>query len=104
MKADLHNHSYYSDGVLSPKELVIIANDVGCDLFSLTDHDTTLGLSEAQLESDKLGLRLVNGVEISAFWKNRAIHIIGLGIDINSDILQNGLSFNQELRKVRAKK
>ena len=104
MKADLHNHSYYSDGVLSPSELVEESNKAGCDLFSLTDHDTTEGIIEAQLEADKLEVTLINGVEISAFWHNMAIHIVGLGIDINSDILQNGLEHNRELRKVRAEK
>jgi len=104
MKADLHSHSYYSDGVLSPKELVILAKESGCDMFSLTDHDTTQGIPEAQLESAALGLKLINGVEISAFWQNSAIHIVGLGIDIDNDILQTGLEFNQKLRMDRAKK
>ena len=104
MKVDLHNHSYFSDGVLSPSEIVRLASDAGCDLFSLTDHDTTHGIAEAKDEADKLGLNLVNGVEISAFWRNSAIHIVGLGIDIDNDELQVGLEFNQTLRKQRAKK
>jgi len=104
MKADLHNHSYYSDGVLSPREVVKLASEAECDLFSLTDHDTTDGIVEAQLEADKLNLNLINGVEISALWRNMAIHILGLGIDINNDILQTGLEHNQKLRKERAEK
>jgi 3',5'-nucleoside bisphosphate phosphatase len=104
MKADLHNHSYYSDGVLSPTALVRLANKADCDLFSLTDHDTTDGIAEAQLEADKIGLNLVNGVEISAFWRNMAIHIVGLGIDLNNDMLQTGLEFNKALRRERAEK
>jgi len=104
MKADLHNHSYYSDGVLSPSEVVQLASEAECDLFSLTDHDTTDGIAEAQLEANKLNLNLINGVEISAFWRNMAIHILGLGIDINNDILQTGLEHNQKLRKERAEK
>jgi 3',5'-nucleoside bisphosphate phosphatase len=104
MKADLHNHSYYSDGLLSPSELVRLASKAGCDLFSLTDHDTTDGIAEAKLEADKVSLNLINGVEISAFWRNMAIHIIGLGVDINNDELQTGLEHNQELRKNRAEK
>ena len=62
MKADLHNHSYFSDGVLSPREIVRLASDASCDLFSLTDHDTTNGIAEAQLEAEKIGLKLVHGV------------------------------------------
>ena len=104
MKADLHNHSYYSDGFFSPAEVVKFAYEAGCDLFSLTDHDTTEGIAEAQVEADKLGLELLNGVEISAFWRSMAIHIIGLGIDIDNDILQAGLEHNRDLRKVRAEK
>ncbi len=104
MKADLHNHSYFSDGFLSPTELVKNAVSANCDLFALTDHDTTDGLVEAQLVSDKEGLKIINGVEISALWRNRAIHIIGLGIEIENDILQAGLDFNKELRKKRAEK
>ena len=104
MNVDLHNHSYYSDGVLSPSQVVKMASEAECDLFSLTDHDTTNGIAEAQLEADKLKLNLVNGVEISALWRNMAIHILGLGIDINNDILQTGLEHNQKLRKERAEK
>ena len=104
MKADLHNHSYYSDGFLSPSEVVKLSSKAGCDLFSLTDHDTTEGIAEANSEAKKLDLRFINGVEISAFWRNSAIHIVGLGIDIDSDILQSGLEFNRLLRKERAEK
>ena len=104
MKADLHNHSYYSDGVLSPSEVVRLASKAGCDLFSLTDHDTTDGIAEAKLEADKVSMNFINGVEISAFWRNMAIHIIGLGVDINNNELQTGLKHNQELRKIRAEK
>ena len=104
MKADLHNHSYYSDGLLSPSELVRLASKANCDLFSLTDHDTTDGLAEARLEADKVDLNLINGVEISAFWRNMAIHIVGLGVDVDNDILQAGLMHNKELRKIRSEK
>ena len=104
MKVDLHNHSNYSDGFFSPGEVVKFAYDAGCNLFSLTDHDSTDGICEAQLEASKLGLKLIHGVEISAFWRNMTIHIIGLGIDIDNDILQTGLKHNRDLRLVRAEK
>ena len=104
INVDLHNHSYYSDGFFSPAEVVKFAYEADCDLFSLTDHDTVEGITDAQLEADKLGIRLINGVEISAFWRNMAIHIVGLGVDINNDKLLTGLAHNQQLRKDRAKK
>jgi len=104
MKVDLHNHSYYSDGVLSPAEVVRLADEANCNLFALTDHDTTDGINEARQTADKLSVDLVSGVEISAFWRNMTIHIVGLGMDINNDFLQNGLNYNQSLRKERAEK
>jgi len=104
MKVDLHNHSYYSDGVFSPTEVVRLADEADCNLFALTDHDTTDGLAEAQQMADELSVNLVSGVEISALWRNMTIHIVGLGIDINNDILQKGLHYNQRLREERAEK
>ena len=53
MKADLHNHSYFSDGFLSPREIVRLASEANCDLFALTDHDITNGIAEAKSEADK---------------------------------------------------
>ena len=102
MKIDLHNHSYYSDGFLSPTEVVDLAKQEGCDVFSLTDHDTTDGLLEAQKQADKIDLKLVHGVEISAMWSNMTVHILGLNIDINNSILQDGLKQHQDFREVRA--
>ena len=104
MKVDLHNHSYYSDGVFSPTEVVRLADEADCNLFALTDHDTTDGLAEAQQMADELSVNLVSGVEISALLRNMTIHIVGLGIDINNDILQKGLNYNQRLREERAEK
>jgi len=104
MKVDLHNHSYYSDGVFSPTEVVRLADEAACDLFAITDHDTTDGLDEAQKMANKLSVNLVSGVEISALWRNMTIHIVGLGIDIHNEILQKGLHYNQRLREERANK
>jgi predicted metal-dependent phosphoesterase TrpH len=104
MKIDLHNHSYYSDGVLSPSELILLAKKEGCDLFALTDHDTTNGLIEAQTQADKIGLNLIHGVEISAMWSNMTIHIVGLDVDIDNEILQAGLKQHQYFRQIRAEK
>ncbi len=102
MLIDLHNHSYYSDGVLSPKAVVKLAFDSKCDFFSLTDHDSVDGLQEAMVESERLGLRLITGVEISATWNNMTIHILGLGIDPDNKALNEGLNRHKELRAIRA--
>tara|TARA_B100001079_G_scaffold249874_1_gene240995 strand:- start:273 stop:1100 length:828 start_codon:yes stop_codon:yes gene_type:complete len=104
MIIDLHNHSYYSDGVLSPKEVVSLAKEQGCELFALTDHDTTDGLVEAQKQADKIDLKLIHGVEVSAMWSNMTVHIVGLGVDIENKALQAGLKKHQEFRQSRTEK
>ncbi len=104
MKVDLHNHSFYSDGVLSPSEVVRLAKKEGCDVFALTDHDTIDGLIEAQQQADEIGLKLIHGVEVSAMWSNMTIHILGLGVDAENEVLQAGLKQHQDFRQLRAEK
>lgn len=86
---DLHCHSHVSDGALPPREVVRLAHANGCTLLALTDHDHTGGLAEARREADRLGLRLINGVEISVSWRGRTIHVVGLNFDERDPGLQN---------------
>jgi len=104
VKIDLHNHSYYSDGVLSPTEVVRLAKEESCDVFALTDHDTTDGLSEAKTEADRLQMHFIPGVEVSAMWNNMTIHILGLDVDADNTVLQAGLKQHQDFRELRAEK
>jgi len=102
---DLHSHSFYSDGTLSPADLIRRAHDNGVDVLALTDHDETKGLVEAQTTADELGLQLINGVEISISWdRNQTIHIVGLNIDPENQDLQAGLLLIRQERVRRAKK
>lgn len=102
---DLHCHSYYSDGTLSPAELIRRAHENGVNVLALTDHDEIEGLAEAKATADSLGLQLVNGVEISISWdRNQTIHIVGLNIDPENKDLQAGLLLIRQERVRRAKK
>jgi predicted metal-dependent phosphoesterase TrpH len=100
---DLHSHSRYSDGTLTPAALVRHARASGVDVLALTDHDTTAGIAEAQVAAQEAGLDLIPGVEISVTWAQRVIHIVGLGIDPQCVRLQEGLSRLAEVRRVRAR-
>ena len=98
---DLHCHSTVSDGALTPAEVVRLAHANGCTLLALTDHDHTGGLAEARAEAETLGIRFINGVEISVTWRKRTIHIVGLDFDEHHAPLQNLLA---EVRKGRLKR
>jgi predicted metal-dependent phosphoesterase TrpH len=103
MIVDLHTHSYYSDGVLSPKDIVMKAVNAGCEFFSLTDHDSIEGLKEASMCSKDLNLNFIQGVEISAKHLSQSIHIVGLGVNPYNKPLLDGLMKNNKLRINRAK-
>jgi len=88
MKYDLHSHSHFSDGSLSPTELVNLAVEHGITHLALTDHDTVSGLSEAQRAAVDLPIELINGVELSCTWENQLLHVVGLNVDpSNADLL-----------------
>eukprot|EP00271_Cylindrocystis_brebissonii_P007522 TRINITY_DN2108_c0_g1_i1.p1 TRINITY_DN2108_c0_g1~~TRINITY_DN2108_c0_g1_i1.p1 ORF type:complete len:546 (-),score=63.96 TRINITY_DN2108_c0_g1_i1:752-2389(-) len=64
---ELHCHSRCSDGGLTPRELVVRAAKLGVRIIALTDHDTMSGVDEAIREGLARGIRVIAGVEISAF-------------------------------------
>ena len=101
---DLHCHSTASDGLLAPAELVRRAVANGVDCLALTDHDEISGLTEAREQAAELGLRFINGVEISITWGGLSIHLVGLDIDPNNEQLRLGLRAIREGRTERAKK
>ena len=102
MKADLHCHSHFSDGTLSPTELINLAHKAGITDLALTDHDTLDGLPEAQFAADKLGIKLINGIELSCTWDKHLIHVVGLNVDPNNKILKAGVVQNKQRRTDRA--
>ncbi len=79
MRMDLHVHSSASDGVFSPAEVVRKAKGNGVEVMALTDHDTVAGLKEARKEAQKLGIRFIDGVELSVSWSGKTIHVVSLG-------------------------
>jgi predicted metal-dependent phosphoesterase TrpH len=89
-KIDLHTHSFISDGTLSPKDLIKLALISNIKAISLTDHDSIEGITEASVEAKNQNIDFLNGIEISAAYKDgRILHILGLGIDIeNKDFLK----------------
>lgn len=98
---DLHCHSTFSDGVLTPRDLLARARDNGVDVLALTDHDGIAGLPDARAAAQEYGVRLVNGVEISVTWAGHTIHIVGLNVDPASKVLQDGLAATRAGRDAR---
>lgn len=99
---DLHSHSSASDGALLPAAVVARAAERGVRVLALTDHDTTSGLSAAQQTAQRWDIMLIPGVEVSATWAGRTLHVVGLGIDAGDALLQRGLAGIRSIRQQRA--
>ena len=82
MRADLHIHTYYSDGVFSPAPIAAMAREAGLSLISMTDHDSLAGLEEKTRAAADCGLSYVPGWEVSAYQGDLKVHILGYGCRI----------------------
>ena len=83
---DLHTHTNYSDGDLSPFELIRLAIEKRIGILGITDHDTLDGIKKVD-KSDSLivdsGIQIIDGIELSAKVSKGRMHILGYDIDIN---------------------
>ena len=102
MKYDLHSHSYFSDGDLSPSQLVEKAAENSITHLALTDHDTLDGLAEARRAAQKTDVTIINGIELSCTWEGLLVHIVGLNVDPSNKTLQAAVKDNKARRLVRA--
>jgi predicted metal-dependent phosphoesterase TrpH len=80
-RIDLHTHSTRSDGSLEPAALAKAAAEAGLVAFALTDHDTLAGLAEAAAAAAAFGVEVIRGVEVTARFPGRAMHLLGYGFD-----------------------
>ncbi|KTD20846.1 PHP domain-containing protein [Legionella israelensis] len=101
---DLHCHSYYSDGINSPNELIEKASVNGVKYLAITDHDTTEGIKPFQqsLIERASDIALIKGIELSVSWKKHVIHILGLHL-MNHEKLDDLIYQQNQQRIQRAK-
>lgn len=102
LNADLHSHSSFSDGTLTPEALAARARHQGVELWALTDHDELAGQARAAAAAAAEGLAWLGGVEISVTFAGETVHIVGLGIDPHDAELLAGLARIRDGRLQRA--
>lgn len=83
--ADLHVHTYLSDGTFSPKEVVERAKDIGLSCIAITDHDCVDGVELALEVGKKIGIEIIPGVELTVEEKNAEVHILGFFINYKDE-------------------
>jgi len=101
MCIDLHLHSHYSDGTLSPAGLVNEASRSNLLGIALTDHDTVEGVEKLFNAAGQAGIRAISGLEVSSFHRKYSLHILGYGLDHHSTSLNAKLKHLQEEREKR---
>lgn len=104
---DYHLHTYYSDGTMSPTDIVKRAKEMELVEIAITDHDGIDGVREAQIAGKALDVSVISGIELDTSFsfennevsKELTLHILGYRIDIKNKALNEEL---EEMKKARA--
>lgn len=98
---DLHTHSAFSDGFVSPTNLLRQAKEIGLVALALTDHETVAGLPEARRAAAEYGVELVPGIELNTDIGRHEVHILGYFIDDTDPVLLSALNLLERQRAER---
>lgn len=81
MYVDLHVHSVFSDGCLTPRQLVQDALRAHVSFLALADHNTISGCQEMRKECSLAGIRYISAVEIDSIYQGEDLHILAYDAD-----------------------
>lgn len=98
MRMDLHVHTTFSDGDLTPQQVVREAAAAGLCAIALTDHDECRGFAAVD---DMMGIGVIAGIELAA-QHGGEVHVLGLGIDTGNAALLDHVEKAANARRVRA--
>jgi len=104
MGIDLHIHTKFSDGTLSPEQVVNKAIQLNLSAIAITDHDTTEGIYPALKKAKSTSLEVIPGIELSTHYSEQEVHILGYYFDYQGAYINNILKKLQQKRVDRAKK
>lgn len=86
MLTDLHMHSYYSDGTMSPREIVEDAKKRNVQLIAITDHNVLDSYTELKEAAEEFGINVIRGVEIDARFEDIVVHILAYNFQDNEKL------------------
>ncbi len=104
MLIDLHVHTNFSDGEMTPSETVRFLVEKGIRIAAITDHDSVNGIPEALEEAEKHDIMIIPGVELTTYHHDCELHILGLGIDYRNKLLVKELYNLRNTRYMRIKR
>jgi len=102
--ADLHLHTFFSDGFLSPAVVLKNAHRQSLKAVAITDHDTIDGVADAIDEGHRLGIDVIPGIELTASTNSDEMHILGYFINCEDIVFRKALGKAKTKRRIRLKK
>ena len=88
MLVDLHIHTYYLDGTMSPKEVVEDAKRKNLGIIAITDHDVLDSYEELKVEAEKAGIIAIRGVEIDSIFEGHLVHLLAYKFEDNEKLFK----------------
>lgn len=105
LKKDLHMHTRFSDGELTPQELIDMRAAEGYELLAITDHDGIGGSVAGAPYAESLGLQFIYGIEFdSEDVLGKDLHILGYGFDPHNEEFMDTLIYVTDERRNRNEK
>ena len=94
---DLHVHTTFSDGELTPLEVLNVCYKNNISIISITDHDNLSGVKQALQLNPYDNITVIPGIELEAYYPKGTLHILGYNISFNNANLNNVISqINQD--------
>ena len=88
MLTDLHMHSYYSDGTMSPREIVEDAKKRNVQLIAITDHNVLDSYTELKEAAEEFGIKVIRGVEIDSIFEGHLVHLLAYKFNDNENFFK----------------
>ena len=102
--ADLHLHTTYSDSTYTPEQLISDSKIAGLSAISVVDHDTIDGIDICTAIGKREGIEVIPGIELSAEYENKEVHILGYFLDHTNKALKERLKILKDTRHERVYK
>ena len=97
MFADLHIHSSFTDGTLSPVEVIEKASNQGITLISITDHNSIDSYIETENLINPYGVKIIKGVEVTSVMDDMEYHVLAYGFDMQNNALNELFQYNRNI-------
>lgn len=102
--ADLHTHTWHSDGTRPPKEVIDVARAHGIEIVSISDHDNLAAFFEIKSYAEQQGVLLIPGVELSCAYQGIDVHILAYAFDPLDERVEQRLASFRAARQTRGRR